>query len=98
MLSTMNLSTGKAGEASMRTNHSKRSSTLSPTERLPMGERKNDLLKFMSKVGVLDRDILARKFLQEMSSEEIAKEMGLIARVVDDRIYHAAKQLGMITE
>lgn len=82
----------------MRTNHSKRSSTLSLTERLLMGERKNDLLKLMSKVGVLDRDILARKFLQEMSSEEIAKEMGLIARVVDDRIYHAVKQLSMITE
>lgn len=81
----------------MRTNHSKRSSTLSLTERLLMGERKNDLLKLMSKVGVLDRDILARKFLQEMSSEEIAKEMGLIARVVDDRIYHAVKQLSMIT-
>lgn len=63
-----------------------------------MGERKNELLRFMSKVGVLDRDILARKFLQEMSSEEIAKEMGLIARVVDDRVYQALRQLSITIE
>ena len=77
----------------MRTSHSKRSSTLSQTERLLMGERKNELLRFMSKIGILDRDILVRKFFLHMPNEEIANDMGLIVRVVDERVYHALKQL-----
>lgn len=79
----------------MRTNHSKRSSTLSLTERLLMGERKNELLCFMSKIGILDRDILVRKFFLHMPNEEIARDMGLVVHVVDERIYHAVKQLSI---
>lgn len=82
----------------MRTNHSKRSSTLSQTETLLIREHKTELLKLMSKTGVLDRDILVRKFFQDMLNEEIARDMGLIKQVVDDRICTALKQLIATTE
>lgn len=82
----------------MRANHSKRSSTLSQKETLLVGEHKTELLILMSKAGVLDRDILVRKFFQDMLNEEIARDMGLIKQVVDDRICTALKQLIATTE
>lgn len=77
----------------MRIENSKRSSILSGTEALLVQKHKNELLKFMSKVGVLDRDILVMKFFQDMPEEEIAKNMGLVQQTIKDRINCNLKEL-----
>lgn len=55
-------------------------------------EERIGLLKLMCELEILDRDILVRKFLQGMASEEIALHMGLKSLTVDNRIDHAIKK------
>ncbi|WP_198038582.1 sigma-70 family RNA polymerase sigma factor [Planococcus lenghuensis] len=59
-------------------------------ELLTRGKR-HELLKLMSEVGVLDRDILVMKFIHGSSNKEIAMNMGLVQCTVEDRIYKALK-------
>jgi RNA polymerase sigma factor (sigma-70 family) len=69
------------------------SSTLSIEEELLNKEKRQELLKLMCELGVLDRDVLVMKFIQGSSNEEIAKRMGMFQATVENRIYKALKKL-----
>ncbi|MFD1032890.1 sigma factor-like helix-turn-helix DNA-binding protein [Metaplanococcus flavidus] len=69
------------------------SSTLSIEEELLTKEKRYELLKLMSELGVLDRDVLVMKFIQGNSNEEIALNTGMVQDIVEDRIYQALKKL-----
>ena len=56
-------------------------------------ENKYELLKLMSGFEVMDRDILVMKFFLDMTSEEIATNIGLTKAAVDNRIYRGKKKL-----
>lgn len=69
------------------------SSTLSIEEELLTKEKRYKLLRLMSELGVLDRDVLVMKFIQGNSNEEIALKMGMVQGAIEDRIYQALKKL-----
>lgn len=71
------------------------SSTLSIEEELLTKEKRYKLLKLMSELGVLDRDVLVMKFIQGNSNEEIALKMGMIQSTVEDRVYRALRKLSL---
>lgn len=56
-------------------------------------EHKNELLKLMCGFEEIDRDIFMMKFFLDMTSEEIAKNIGLTKAAVDNRIYRGKKRL-----
>lgn len=56
-------------------------------------ESKNELLKLMCGFEVIDRDIFIMKFFLDMTSEEIAKNIGLTKAAVDNRVYRGKKLL-----
>lgn len=69
------------------------SSTLSIEEELLKRGNRNELLKLISRLNVLDRDILVMKFMQSFSNEEIAINTGLAKSTIEDRIYHVLKKV-----
>lgn len=73
------------------------SSTLSMEEEL-MATRENrfELLKLLSEVGALDRDILVMKLIQGHSNKEIALHLGLVEYTVEIRIHDALKKWNVI--
>lgn len=56
-------------------------------------ENKTELLKLMCGFEVMDRDIMVMKFFLDMTSEEIATNIGLTKAAVDNRIYRGKKKL-----
>lgn len=68
------------------------SSTLSREEELLAKNNRNVLLKLMSELSILDRDILVMKFLQDSSTDEIARTLGLGRHNVEKRIRHALQK------
>lgn len=68
-------------------------STHSVENEILLTEDKNELLKLMSGFEVMDRDILVMKFFLDMTSEEIATNIGLTKAAVDNRIYRGKKKL-----
>lgn len=77
----------------MYTGKRQTSSTLPLEKELLTKEKRHELLKLMSELGVLDRDVLVMKFIQGNSSEEIAIKTGMFQDTVEKRIYHALKKL-----
>ena len=55
-----------------------------------------DLLKMMSQLEPLDRDIFTMKFFLNMNNEEISQHLGLTKASVDNRIYRGKKRLQQI--
>lgn len=77
----------------MRYGNMETSSTLSMEEEL-MAARENrfELLKLLSELGALDRDILVMKLIQGHSNKEIALHLGLAEYTVEIRIHDALKK------
>ncbi|MBB5181575.1 RNA polymerase sigma factor (sigma-70 family) [Planomicrobium koreense] len=77
----------------MRYGNMETSSTLSMEEEL-MAARENrfELLKLLSELGALDRDILVMKLIQGISNKEIAVHLGLAEYTVKIRIHDALKK------
>ncbi|MDN3451685.1 sigma factor-like helix-turn-helix DNA-binding protein [Planococcus sp. APC 3906] len=77
----------------MRFGNMETSSTLSMEEEL-MAARENrfELLKLLSELGALDRDILVMKLIQGISNKEIAVHLGLVEYTVEIRIHDALKK------
>lgn len=61
--------------------------------KLLIRENKNEFLRLMSELSMLDRDILVMKFFLDMTNEEIANNIGATKATVDNRIYHGEKKL-----
>lgn len=76
----------------MRYENIQTSSTLSVEEELTAKENRFELLKRLSELGALDRDILVMKLIQGSSAEEIALHLGLAEYTVEIRIYDAFKK------
>ena len=55
-------------------------------------DERDDLLKLMCDLEILDRDIIVRKFFQYMPSKDIAIHMGLRESTVDKRINYVMKK------
>lgn len=55
-----------------------------------------DLLKMMTQLEPLDRDIFTMKFFLNMNNEEISQHLGLTKASVDNRIYRGKKRLQQI--
>ncbi|MER2077459.1 sigma-70 family RNA polymerase sigma factor [Psychrobacillus psychrotolerans] len=55
-----------------------------------------DLLKMMTQLEPLDRDIFTMKFFLNMKNEEISQHLGLTKASVDNRIYRGKKRLQQI--
>lgn len=68
-------------------------STLSIEEELLTKEKRYKLLRLMSELGVLDRDVLVMKFIQGNSNEEIALKTGMVQDTVEDRVFQALSNL-----
>lgn len=68
------------------------SSTLAIEETLLAGGNRIKLLKLLSKVGALDRDILVMRLIQGHSHEEIAVHLGLFKYSVENRIVSTLKK------
>lgn len=77
----------------MNKDNSQTSSTLSIEEELLTKEKRYKLLKLMSELGVLDRDVLVMKFIQGNTNEEIALKTGMVQGTVEDRVYQALSKL-----
>ncbi|RAZ79289.1 sigma-70 family RNA polymerase sigma factor [Planococcus halotolerans] len=71
------------------------SSTLSIEEELLTKEKRYKLLRLMSELGVLDRDVLVMKFIQGNTNEEIAIKTGMVQGTVEDRVYQALRKLSL---
>ncbi|RLQ92741.1 sigma-70 family RNA polymerase sigma factor [Planomicrobium sp. Y74] len=71
------------------------SSTLSIEEELLTKEKRYKLLRLMSELGVLDRDVLVMKFIQGNTDKEIASKTGLVQGTVEDRVYQALRKLSL---
>ena len=52
-----------------------------------------ELLKVMSQLEQIDRDIFTMKYFLNMPHQEIAKQLGLSKAAVDNRIYRGKKKL-----
>ncbi|CAM3260180.1 sigma-70 family RNA polymerase sigma factor [Filibacter tadaridae] len=55
-----------------------------------------DLLKMMTKLEQVDRDIFTMKYFLIMKNEEIALQLGLTKASVDNRLYRGKKRLQQI--
>lgn len=67
------------------------SSTLTIEEKL-LAKNRIELLKLLSELGALDRDILVMKLIQGHSHEEIAVHLGLFIYSVENRIVSTLKK------
>ncbi len=56
----------------------------------------DDLLKMMTKLEQVDRDIFTMKYFLNMKNEEIAQQLGLTKASVDNRVYRGKKRLQQI--
>lgn len=77
----------------MTPTNAKVANTHTAETRLFIRENKNEFLKIISELSMLDRDILVMKFLLDMTNEEIANNIGATKATVDKRIYHGEKKL-----
>lgn len=68
------------------------SSTLAIEEKLLARGNRMELLKLLSKLGALDRDILVMRLIQGHSYEEIAVHLGLFENSVENRIVSTLKK------
>jgi len=55
-----------------------------------------ELLKMMSQLEQLDRDIFTMKYFLNMKNEEIAEHYGLTKAAIDNRLYRGKKRLQQI--
>lgn len=68
------------------------SSTLAIEEKLLARGNRIELLKLLSEIEALDRDILVMKLIQGYSHEEIAIHLGLFKYSVETRIVSTLKK------
>lgn len=72
------------------------SSTLAIEEKLLARGNRIELLKLLSKLEALDRDILVMRLIQGHSHEEIAVHLGLFKCSVENRIVSTFKKWDVI--